>query len=65
VGADAPPLCPRCIAPTTRAVFDDHQIALKVNELVGIVTAFGHTQQLRERIAQAIVPVLKDLRDDR
>lgn len=37
----------------------DHQIAQIVNQLRGIAIEFGGTQQLRERIAGVIVPVLK------
>lgn len=37
----------------------DHEIARIVNILRDIAVEYGQTQQLRERIAQVIVPVLK------
>ena len=41
------------------AELKDHQIAQTVNALTIIAREYGQTQQLRERIAQAIVPILK------
>lgn len=43
--------------------FKDHNIAEKVNELRDIAIDFCHTQQLRERIAHSIVPLLKRLQE--
>jgi hypothetical protein len=37
----------------------DHQITQTVNALTAIARDYGHAQQLRERIAQIIVPILK------
>ena len=37
----------------------DHQIAALVNELRDIAVQYHGTQQLRERIAQVVVPVLR------
>jgi hypothetical protein len=37
----------------------DHQIAQTVNALTTIAREYGGTEQLRERIAQVIVPILK------
>jgi len=37
----------------------DHQIAQTVNALTAIAKEYGHTQQLRERIAHVVVPILK------
>ena len=39
----------------------DHEIARIVNLLTQTARAFAHTQQLRERIANIIVPELKNL----
>lgn len=39
----------------------DHEIAKIVSELTKIAVEYGHTQQLRERIASLIVPHLKEL----
>ena len=41
------------------SVLKGHQIAALVNELRDIAVEFHGTQQLRERIAQVVVPVLK------
>jgi hypothetical protein len=38
----------------------DHEIALLVNDLADIARAYGQTQQLRERISQAVVAALKE-----
>lgn len=37
----------------------DHEIAAAINELRSIAVEFHNTQQLRERIAQVVVPLLK------
>jgi hypothetical protein len=37
----------------------DHQIAQTVNALTAIARDYGQTQQLRDRIANIIVPILK------
>jgi len=42
----------------------DHEIAALVNELRDVAVTYGQTQQLRERIAHIIVPVLKELSAD-
>lgn len=39
----------------------DNEIALIVNQLRDIAVTFHNTQQLRERIAHVIVPLLKDV----
>jgi len=41
------------------SVLKDHQIAALVNELRDIAIEFHGAQQLRERIAQVVVPALK------
>lgn len=55
-------------APTPAAqadsVLKDHQIAALVNELRDIAVEFQGTQQLRERIAQVVVPALKAQKAD-
>ena len=43
--------------PTTS--LKDHQIAQTVNALATLARDYGQTQQLRERISQLIVPILK------
>lgn len=43
----------------------DHEIAQLVNDLTQVAREFGATQQLRERIAAVIVPVLKKVPDGR
>lgn len=37
----------------------DHEIAQVVNQLTAIGKTYGHTQQLRDRIAAVVVPLLK------
>lgn len=39
---------------------NDHEIAELVNELRDIAQVYGNTQQLRQRIAYCIVPILKE-----
>jgi len=46
-------------APVEKVKLKDHEIAKIVNELRDIAVQFHASQQLRERIAQVIVPVLK------
>ncbi len=41
----------------------DHEIALIVNELRSIATKFHSHQSLRERLANLIVPHLKEVKD--
>jgi hypothetical protein len=41
------------------SVLKDHQIAALVNELRDIAVQYHGTQQLRERIAQVVVPILR------
>jgi hypothetical protein len=43
----------------SRPAYKDHQIAQTVNALATVAREYGDTQQLRERIAQIIVPLLK------
>lgn len=40
---------------------NDNSIANLVNELRDIAEVYGQTQQLRARIAAAVVPVLREL----
>jgi hypothetical protein len=42
----------------------DHEIAQLVNALTQVACKYHDTQQLRERLAHLVVPVLKHLRDD-
>ena len=46
-------------APQADSVLKDHQIAALVNELRDIAVQYHGTQQLRERIAHVVVPVLR------
>lgn len=39
----------------------DHEIALLINDVRDIAIDFSHTQQLRERLAYALVPHLKEV----
>jgi len=47
-------------APTTidGAMMNEHEIALTVNRLRDIAKEYGQTQQLRQRIAAVVVPLL-------
>ena len=45
--------------PSEPVALKDHQIAQTVNALVETCRTYGHTQQLRERIAGIVVPLLK------
>ena len=51
-------------AQVTDSVLKDHQIAALVNELRDIAIQYYGTQQLRERIAHAVVPALKGVLED-
>ncbi len=55
--AEAPQPTPT--AQAAESVLKDHQIAALVNELRDIAVQYHGTQQLRERIAQVVVPALR------
>lgn len=45
--------------PAVQAPLQDHEVAQVVNELRRLALEFGGSQQLRERIASYIVPILR------
>jgi hypothetical protein len=53
------PAAPTPAAQADNSRLKDHQIAALVNELRDIAVKFHDTQQLRERIAQVVVPALQ------
>ncbi|VTU31794.1 hypothetical protein H4CHR_02880 [Variovorax sp. PBS-H4] len=42
----------------------DHEIAALVGQLTNVGRVYGQTQQLRERIAQLVVPAVRGIVDD-
>lgn len=51
-------MTPTHTMPDVGAMMNEHEIALTVNRLRDIAKEYGQTQQLRERIAAVVVPLL-------